>query len=130
MGAPRPHASPLAWAIGLALAPAVALAGPAGPAAPAAPAPAPGGATPPGPAPVVVPRLGLAPDTISLQLRAGQDTAVVVAMRELAHTTETIVVAATRAERSKQTAQLRVEVVDQEEVAEKSAMTPGDITMM
>ena len=170
MGAPRPHASPLAWAIGLALAPAVALAGPAAPAAPAAPAGAQGGDTlatlrltvvrdsqpvaaaivrtagvparqtdasgrlvlrlAPGPSTVVVTRLGLAPDTISLQLRAGQDTAVVVAMRELAHTTETIVVAATRAERRIEDTPLRVEVVDQEEVAEKSAMTPGDITMM
>lgn len=79
---------------------------------------------------VIVKRLGVAPDSARVTLRAGQDTTITFAMRELAHAGEAIVVAATRADRRIEDTPLRVEVVDEEEVAEKSAMTPGDITMM
>jgi outer membrane receptor for ferrienterochelin and colicins len=40
------------------------------------------------------------------------------------------VISATRAERRVEDTPIRVEVVDEEEIAEKTAMTPGDITMM
>ncbi|MBC7894067.1 MAG: TonB-dependent receptor plug domain-containing protein, partial [Cytophagaceae bacterium] len=43
---------------------------------------------------------------------------------------EAVVVSATRSERRVEDVPLRVEVIDEEEIAEKVAMTPGDIAMM
>ncbi len=79
---------------------------------------------------VVVARLGFSPDSVSLALRAGTDTAITVYLAERAAEVESIVIAATRAERRVEDTPLRVEVIDEEEVAEKVAMTPGDIAMM
>jgi iron complex outermembrane receptor protein len=84
---------------------------------------------PAGAAVVVVSRIGFAPDTIALGLRPGQDTTVVATLLAQALALEGIVVAATRSERRVEDIPLRVEVVDEEEVAEKVAMTPGDIAM-
>ena len=75
-------------------------------------------------------RLGLRPDSLRLALRAGQDTAVVIELEEQSAELETIVVTATRGERRVEDTPLRVEVIDEEEIAEKVAMTPGDIAMM
>jgi outer membrane receptor for ferrienterochelin and colicins len=85
---------------------------------------------PPGDRRLVVGRLGFRPDTLTLSLRAGQDTAVVARLEEQGAELETIVVAATRGERRVEDTPLRVEVIDEEEIAEKVAMTPGDIAMM
>jgi outer membrane receptor for ferrienterochelin and colicins len=84
----------------------------------------------PGPHVVVTTRLGFAPDTLALALAAGQDTTVVVDLAERVAEIESVAVAATRTERRVEDSPLRVEVVDEEEVAEKTAMTPGDIAMM
>ena len=75
-------------------------------------------------------RLGLRPDSLRLTLRAGQDTAVVIELEEQEAELEAIVVTATRGERRVEDTPLRVEVIDEEEIAEKVAMTPGDIAMM
>jgi iron complex outermembrane receptor protein len=75
-------------------------------------------------------RLGLRPDTVVLGVRAGADTTVVLALAAAAAELEGVVVAATRGERRVEDTPLRVEVIDEEEVAEKVAMTPGDIAMM
>ena len=85
---------------------------------------------PAGPHTIVVSRLGFATDSSRLTLAAGQDTVLVVTLREAAAEVEAIVVAATRSERRLEDTPLRVEVVDEEEVEEKTMMTPGDITMM
>ena len=79
---------------------------------------------------VIVTRLGFVPDTIAVTLAANQDTTVVSALEAQAAEMESIVIASTRTERRVEDSPLRVEVVDEEEVAEKTAMTPGDIAMM
>ncbi len=84
---------------------------------------------PPGDRVLVAARIGYTPDTLHLVLRAGQDTTVVLALARLA-ALEGIVVAATRGERRVEDTPLRVEVIDDEEIAEKITMTPGDIAMM
>ncbi|MGH7678035.1 MAG: TonB-dependent receptor, partial [Gemmatimonadaceae bacterium] len=82
-----------------------------------------------GPHVVVVTRIGVRPDTQHVELRAGQDTTLGLEMSrdevELAP-----IVATTRSERRVDDTPVRVEVIDEEEIAEKAAMTPGDITMM
>ncbi|MEO6525014.1 MAG: TonB-dependent receptor [Gemmatimonadaceae bacterium] len=78
----------------------------------------------------VASRLGLRPDTLRLRLRAGQDTAIVIELEAQETELETIVVTATRGERRVEDTPLRVEVIDEDEIAEKVAMTPGDIAMM
>jgi len=84
----------------------------------------------PGAHTVVVTQLGFRPDTTRLTLTAGQDTSFVVALQRQASEIDRIVVSATRAERVVEDTPLRVEVVDEEEVAEKVIMTPGDVAMM
>jgi iron complex outermembrane receptor protein len=79
---------------------------------------------------VVVARLGYSPDTTIVTLAAGQDTSIVAKLDAQAAEVEGIVIASTRIERRVEDTPLRVEVVDEEEVAEKTAMTPGDIAMM
>jgi len=92
-----------------------------------------GGATlrvPPGARVLVAGRLGYRPDTLRLLLRPGQDTAVVAHLAEQGAELEGVVVTSTRGERRVEDTPLRVEVLDEEEIAEKVAMTPGDIAMM
>ena len=67
---------------------------------------------------------------VHLILLAAQDTAVAIELVEEEAELETIVVTATRGERRVEDTPLRVEVIDEEEIAEKVAMTPGDIAMM
>ena len=83
-----------------------------------------------GPHAIIASRLGFTPDTVSLTLAAGQDTSLTIALEEQAAEIESIVIASTRSARRVEDSPLRVEVVDEEEVAEKTAMTPGDIAMM
>lgn len=84
----------------------------------------------PGPARLSVSRIGFAHFETQLDLVAGQDTALVVALEAAGTEIEGIVVQATRAGRRVEEEPLRVEVLAEEEVEEKVAMTPGDITMM
>jgi outer membrane receptor for ferrienterochelin and colicins len=79
---------------------------------------------------LITSRLGFTPDTLALTLTAGQDTSVAIALEEQAAEMESVVIASTRTSRRVEDSPLRVEVVDEEEVAEKTAMTPGDIAMM
>lgn len=84
----------------------------------------------PGPARFVLTRIGFLPDTLLLSLHRGQDTTITVELVAQVVELEGIVIAATRSERRVEDTPLRVEVVDEEEVAEKTSMTPGDIAMM
>ena len=79
---------------------------------------------------LLVSRLGFRPDTLVLALRASQDTSITVHLAPVAEDIETMVVSATRAERRVEDTPLRVEVVDEEEVAEKLAMRPASIQML
>jgi hypothetical protein len=85
---------------------------------------------PPGRLTILALRLGFAPDSATVLLRAGQDTSIVFALERRAADVESVIVSATRAERRVDDIPLRVEVIDEEEVAEKAAMRPGDIAMM
>ncbi len=84
----------------------------------------------PGPHSIVVARIGFVPDTLELTLAAGQDTSITVQLEERGAELESVVVVATRSERRVEDTPIRVEVVDEEEVAEKVAMTPGDVSML
>jgi iron complex outermembrane receptor protein len=79
---------------------------------------------------IIVARIGFEPDTVALTLASGQDTSITVQL--VPHTTEleSVIVSAMRAERRVEDTPLRVEVVDKEEVDEKVAMTPGDVSML
>lgn len=79
---------------------------------------------------VIVTRLGFQPDSIDLTLRAGRDTTITIVLVSRPAELEGVVVSATRGERRVEDTPLRVEVIDEEEIAEKVAMTPGDIAMM
>ena len=84
----------------------------------------------PGARAVLSTRVGFRPDTLRVQLAAGQDTSVVVTIEALHTELAGMVVSATRSERRVEDTPIRVEVIDEEEIAEKVAMTPGDIAMM
>jgi outer membrane receptor for ferrienterochelin and colicins len=75
-------------------------------------------------------RVGLRPDSVTVTLGAATDTTVAIVLSASAAALEGIVVSATRDERRVEDTPLRVEVIDEEEIAEKVAMTPGDIAMM
>lgn len=85
---------------------------------------------PAGDALLVTSRLGHRADSTRLTLRAGADTTVIVRLGGGEAELERVVVSATRSERRVEDVPLRVEVIDEEEIAEKVAMTPGDIGMM
>jgi iron complex outermembrane receptor protein len=79
---------------------------------------------------LIASRIGHRPDTVTLLVRSGQDTSIVLRLVEQRAELEAVVVAATRADRRVEDTPLRVEVIDEDEVAEKVSMTPGDIAMM
>lgn len=79
---------------------------------------------------VIVSRIGFRPDTSSILLRPGQDTTITIELDVLQARLDELVVSATRSERRVEDTPLRVEVIDEEEIGEKIAMTPGDIAMM
>lgn len=85
---------------------------------------------PPGQQVIAVAKLGFRPDSVVLMVRAGIDTTVTIALGERLEEVSAIMVSATRSERRVEDTPLRVEIIDEEEVAEKVAMSPGDITMM
>jgi iron complex outermembrane receptor protein len=84
----------------------------------------------PGRVMLVVARLGFHPDTSRFTLNPGADTLIMVRLQQAAHAAAAVVIATTRAERRVDDTPIRVEVVDEDEILEKGAMTPGDITML
>lgn len=79
---------------------------------------------------IVAAKLGYRPDSVAVVLRTGTDTTITLTLIARAVSVEAVVVTATRGERRVEDTPLRVEVIDEEEIAEKVAMSPGDITMM
>ena len=73
---------------------------------------------------------GFAPATATLNVRAGLDTTIVLALEPQAEEIEEIVVTSTRAGKRLEDEPTRVEVLGREEVEEKMLMTPGDISML
>lgn len=79
---------------------------------------------------IVAAMIGYRPESTVVVLRPGADTTVVIMLAQQVAEVEAVVVSATRSERRVEDVPLRVEVIDEEEIAEKVAMTPGDIAMM
>jgi outer membrane receptor for ferrienterochelin and colicins len=73
---------------------------------------------------------GLRTATLTVRVRAGADTRVVVELEAEAYEGEEIIVMATRTGRRIEDEPIRVEVVGREEIEEKLLMTPGDIAML
>ncbi|HEY6361693.1 MAG TPA: TonB-dependent receptor, partial [Vicinamibacterales bacterium] len=79
---------------------------------------------------VIVTRDGFDPAAAPVDVPAGSDARLDIAMVPQSEIAETVIVSATRTERRIEDEPLRVEVVPEEEVQEKIVMTPGDVSML
>lgn len=79
---------------------------------------------------IVVSKLGFSSDSVTLVLAAGADTAVAIALVEHATEIAPVIVTATRTEQRVEAVPLRVEVLAGEDIGEKNAVRPGDLTQM
>src|SRR5215510_8712562 len=86
-------------------------------------------AAPSGTIQVNLQRYGFASKTVRAIVNAAETTRLVVELEAEAVVKETIVVTATRNDVLIEDEALRVEVLDRDEVDEKTTMTPGDIAM-
>ncbi len=84
----------------------------------------------PGHVDVVVVKSGFAPASTSLDVQSEQQQAVVVELTRDVTVEEHVTVSATRTDRGIEDQPMRVEVLDREEIDEKSMMTPGDVVML
>lgn len=78
---------------------------------------------------IQVAKLGYAPDSVAISL-TGSDTTISVQLNERVQTAAPVIVTATRTEQRIEEVPLRVEVLAGEDVDEKTAMRPGDLTQM
>jgi outer membrane receptor for ferrienterochelin and colicins len=85
---------------------------------------------PPGSHVIAISLIGYARGSTRIDVTAGMDTTLTLAMEVEAIETEGIVVLSTRTERRIEDEPVRVEVLGREEIEEKMLMTPGDISMM
>ncbi len=85
---------------------------------------------PPGRVDVVVTRIGFDPGATQVEIRAGMESRIDVAMEPQSELEENVIVSATRSEQRIEDVPLRVEVVAGEDVQEKVAMAPGDVSML
>jgi iron complex outermembrane receptor protein len=85
---------------------------------------------PPGPIAIVVVKEGLAPSSVTVELRAGEVRTVTIDLKRQEEMEESVTVVATRTDKRIEDQAMRVEVLDREEIEEKLMMTPGDIVMM
>jgi outer membrane receptor for ferrienterochelin and colicins len=84
----------------------------------------------PGRVEITVVKPGFVPATASIDLRPeGQQPVIVDLVREVT-VEEHVTVSATRTDRGIEDQPMRVEVVDREEIDEKTMMTPGDVVML
>jgi outer membrane receptor for ferrienterochelin and colicins len=74
--------------------------------------------------------IGYARRNTRIDIVAGMDTTLVIALQEQAVEAEGIVGVSTRTERRSAEEAVRIEVLAREEIEEKMLMTPGDISMM
>ena len=72
-------------------------------------------------------KLGFRPETLSVQLSAGRDSTIAVALIEEAAHVSPIVVTSTRVERRLEQEPIRVEVLSGDDVTEKNEMRPADL---
>ncbi|MET0163445.1 MAG: TonB-dependent receptor plug domain-containing protein, partial [Vicinamibacterales bacterium] len=79
---------------------------------------------------VIATRTGFDPGAAPIEIAAGVESRMDIELEPQSAIEETIVVTSTRAERRIEDEPLRVEVVPAEEVEEKIAMAPGDVSML
>src|SRR5438876_4836541 len=79
---------------------------------------------------LMIARYGVRSRTVRASVSEGTTTRVTVELEPQSVLTQEITVTATRTETRVEDQPLRVEVLDQEEVEEKTLMTPGDIAML
>ena len=79
---------------------------------------------------LAVSRPGFAPDTLRLDVRAGMDTTLDIALAGRPVGVEAVVVSTTRAQRRLHDEPERVEVLLAEDIDEKSLMRPGDLALL
>ena len=84
----------------------------------------------PGQRTIVASLIGFRPESALVNVRRGVDTTIALPLTEHVAQVEGIVVSATRSERRVEDTPLRIEIVDEEEVAEKTSMRPGSIAML
>jgi outer membrane receptor for ferrienterochelin and colicins len=84
----------------------------------------------PGQRTIIAGLIGFRPESLLVTLRPNVDTAVTLVLAERIAQVEGVVVSATRSERRVEDTPLRIEIVDEEEVAEKTSMRPGSIAML
>ncbi len=75
-------------------------------------------------------RIGYAPDSVRVALRAGLDTTITVHLRQQAAAITPVVISSTRTERRVEDEPLRVEVLAGEDVGEKTQMRPADLRLL
>jgi outer membrane receptor for ferrienterochelin and colicins len=83
-----------------------------------------------GPVQLTLQRFGFVSKTVDIEVVAGTTTRLAVQLEAESVLKEEITVTATRTEKRIEDEPLRVEVLDHEEVEEKTLMTPGDIAML
>jgi outer membrane receptor for ferrienterochelin and colicins len=79
---------------------------------------------------LTIQRFGFTPQTVRASVAAGTTTKVTVDLRAETVHEEEVIVTATRTGKRIEDEPLRVEVLDHEEIEEKTLMTPGDIAML
>src|SRR6185295_10470182 len=84
----------------------------------------------PGPIVIVVVKDGFAPASASVDIAASQQQTIPIELNRAASVEEHVTVSATRTDRGIEDQPMRVEVVDREEIDEKTMMTPGDVVML
>ena len=87
-------------------------------------------AVPPGRIDVVVTKTDFDPGAAQVDVRAGGESRIEVDLEPESELEENVVVSATRTEQRIEDIPLRVEVVPAEEVGEKIAMSPGNVSML
>ena len=79
---------------------------------------------------IVVVKPGFAPASASINVQSAQPQSVVIQLTREVTVEEHVTVSATRTDRGIEDQPMRVEVLDREEIDEKSMMTPGDVVML
>lgn len=79
---------------------------------------------------VLATKIGYQPDSLVLNVRVGADTTITLTLIARPVDVDAVIATSTRGDRRVEDTPLRVEVIDEEEIAEKVTMSPGDIAMM
>ena len=85
---------------------------------------------PPGRIELTIVKSGYVPGSVDVDVRSNEEQPVIVDLVREVTVEEHVTVSATRTDRGIEDQPMRVEVVDREEIEEKTMMTPGDVVML